>query len=87
MKKILIGLIKIYQKTLSFDTGWLSWFTGGRRVCKFHPTCSQYTIEAIEKFGSIKGVWWGMKRISRCHPWSSGGFDSVEDSLSTKLNK
>lgn len=77
MRVVLIGLIKIYQKTLSIDSGWLGWFFGGRRVCRFYPTCSQYMVEAIEKFGVLKGLWWGIKRIGRCHPWSKGGFDPV----------
>lgn len=75
MKKILIKLIKIYQKTISPDHGWLS--GGEQRVCKFYPTCSQYMIDAVEKHGSIKGVMMGLRRISRCHPWSKGGLDPV----------
>ena len=76
MKKVLIGLIKFYQKTLSRDTGWLSYFYS-ERTCRFHPTCSQYMLESIERFGSLKGVWVGLKRIIRCHPWNSGGIDPV----------
>ena len=78
MKKILLTLIKIYQKTLSRDTGWLSYIYS-ERTCRFHPTCSQYTYEAIDRFGSVKGSWLGLKRIIRCHPWSEGGFDYVPE--------
>lgn len=76
MKKIILILIKLYQKTLSRDTGWLSYFYS-ERTCRFHPTCSQYTYEAIESFGIFKGGWLGLKRIIRCHPWSDGGIDPV----------
>lgn len=76
MKRVLIFLIKVYQKTLSPDHGW---FSGGkRRVCRFEPTCSQYTIEAIEKYGSLKGVGMGAWRILRCNPFSKGGYDPVK---------
>ncbi|MDA3815206.1 MAG: membrane protein insertion efficiency factor YidD [Patescibacteria group bacterium] len=78
MKKLLLTLIKIYQKTLSRDTGWLSYIYS-ERTCRFHPTCSQYTYEAIDRFGALKGGWLGLKRIIRCHPWSKGGFDYVPE--------
>ncbi|MCE9586486.1 membrane protein insertion efficiency factor YidD [Candidatus Uhrbacteria bacterium] len=68
--------IRIYQKTLSPDHGpFQDLFP--YRVCKFHPTCSQYTYEAIGKYGLIKGSWIGWKRILRCNPWSHGGIDNV----------
>jgi len=76
MKKNILLLIKIYQKTFSPDHGILSFFVGG--ACRFHPTCSQYTYEAIEKYGILKGVWMGIKRISKCHPWNDGGYDPIE---------
>jgi len=76
MKKFLLSMIKLYQKTLSCDTGWLSYIYS-ERACRFYPTCSQYTYEAIEKFGIAKGCWLGLKRVLRCHPWNKGGFDPV----------
>ncbi len=76
LRKIVLLLIKLYQKTLSLDSGWLSkiWPT---RVCRFHPTCSQYTFEAVERFGVWKGLRLGSKRVLRCHPWNEGGYDPV----------
>lgn len=76
MKKAAIWTIKLYQKTISPDHGW---FSGGqRRVCRYEPTCSNYTIEAIEKYGIIKGTVLGAKRILRCNPFSKGGYDPVK---------
>lgn len=46
--------------------------------CKFVPTCSEYMVEAIEKYGVVRGGWMGMRRILRCHPWSAGGVDKVK---------
>ncbi|MEA2020676.1 MAG: membrane protein insertion efficiency factor YidD, partial [Patescibacteria group bacterium] len=47
------------------------------RVCKFEPSCSEYTYQAVEKYGILKGLWLGFKRIIRCHPWNKGGYDPV----------
>ncbi len=46
-------------------------------ACRFHPTCSVYMNEAIAKWGVVRGVWLGLKRLSRCHPWSAGGMDPI----------
>ncbi|MFA6995525.1 MAG: membrane protein insertion efficiency factor YidD [Patescibacteria group bacterium] len=76
-RKIIIALIKIYQKTLSFDSGPLKIFYP-HGFCRFTPTCSQYGVEALEKYGIIRG---GLKtswRILRCNPWSKGGYDPVK---------
>jgi len=70
MKILLISLIRLYQKTLSLVMG---------GSCRFYPTCSTYSIEAIEKHGSLKGSWLMVKRIARCQPMSSGGIDPVPD--------
>lgn len=77
MKNIALALIKIYQKTLSLDHGFLSYFYS-KRLCRFHPTCSEYTYQAIFKYGIFKGGYIGIKRIIRCHPWNEGGYDPVK---------
>ena len=68
LKRLALLLIRFYQLTFS-------------RVlppsCRFTPTCSVYTYQAIEKYGFFKGGWLGIKRISRCHPFNPGGYDPV----------
>ena len=76
-KRFFLVLIRIYQKTLSLDHGPLR-FLRPQGQCKFYPTCSQYTYQAIEKYGVLKGGIKGTKRIVRCHPWSKGGVDTVK---------
>ena len=65
---ILIMLIKIYQYTLSPFIG---------RNCRYTPTCSNYGIEAIRKYGAIKGGWLTIKRVASCNPWGGSGYDPV----------
>ena len=68
MKKIIILIIKTYQITLSP-------LLGGN--CRFHPTCSEYTIQAVNEHGAYKGLILGVKRISKCHPLGPKGYDPV----------
>ncbi|MBM3172696.1 MAG: membrane protein insertion efficiency factor YidD [Chloroflexi bacterium] len=68
MKLLAVRLIKLYQGTISQVTP---------PACRFTPTCSHYGLEAIEKYGLLRGGWLTLKRIGRCHPWSSGGYDPV----------
>ncbi|MGN0004705.1 MAG: membrane protein insertion efficiency factor YidD [Candidatus Gastranaerophilaceae bacterium] len=67
LKKIALFLIKIYQ--------FFSKYTP--KTCRFYPTCSEYTRQAIEKYGFSKGLWLGIKRICRCHPFNKGGYDPL----------
>ncbi|MBP5184994.1 MAG: membrane protein insertion efficiency factor YidD [Lachnospiraceae bacterium] len=69
MKKILTFLIKIYRKFISP--------LKGRPTCIYYPTCSQYALEAIEKHGALKGSFFAVKRVCRCHPFAKGGYDPV----------
>lgn len=74
---IVLKLIKIYQKTLSFDHGFLKvFFPGG--YCKFQPTCSDYGYQAVEKYGIIKGGLKALWRILRCNPFSKSKHDPLK---------
>lgn len=66
MKWLLIQFVILYRATLGH-------FMSGH--CRFHPTCSQYAIDAINKHGPLKGAWMSLKRIARCHPWGGKGYD------------
>ena len=68
MKKLLLGAIRFYQKYVS---------PGLPPRCRFLPTCSQYALEAVEKYGALKGGWLAFKRILRCNPFHKGGYDPV----------
>ena len=67
LKKICLSLIRVYQ--------FFSKYTPP--TCRFTPTCSEYAKQAIEKYGVIRGIWLGIKRISKCHPWHEGGYDPL----------
>jgi putative membrane protein insertion efficiency factor len=66
-RKIGMFLIRLYQRT----TRWMP------PSCRYTPSCSQYTLEAVEKYGLLRGSWMGLKRIARCHPFHPGGHDPV----------
>lgn len=68
IRKLFILPIRLYQVLLSPLLG---------QNCRHTPTCSQYAIEAIREWGVVKGTWMGIKRISRCHPWGTSGYDPV----------
>ncbi len=77
MSNIVINLIKLYK---IISTGVWTYRPAGvlYSSCKFYPSCSEYTQEAVKEFGVIKGLTKGFKRLSRCHPLSKGGFDPVK---------
>ena len=68
MKSIILLLIRFYQISISPLLG---------PKCRYTPTCSQYTIEAVKKHGVLKGIYLGIKRILHCHPWGGSGYDPV----------
>jgi putative membrane protein insertion efficiency factor len=68
MAQLALGLIKLYQKTISKVLP---------SVCRFQPTCSQYAFEAIKRYGVARGGWLATKRIVRCNPFTEGGYDPV----------
>lgn len=69
MKKLLLALVKFYRR-------YISPIKGGP-CCRFIPTCSQYALEAIEKYGALKGSYLAIRRLLRCHPLCKGGYDPV----------
>ena len=74
--KIILFFIKAYQKTLSPDHGAAGYFTTHQK-CRYYPSCSEYCRQSIEKYGAGPGLYAGLKRIARCHPWHEGGYDPV----------
>ncbi|HET7360759.1 MAG TPA: membrane protein insertion efficiency factor YidD [Salinimicrobium sp.] len=71
----LIGLVKGYQYFISPIIP---------ASCRFTPTCSQYILEALRRYGALKGSWLGIKRIARCHPWGGSGYDPVPENFPGK---
>lgn len=71
-----LKLIRFYQKTLSFDHGFIKFFYPNG-FCRFHPTCSEFGYKAVERHGIMKGGWMTIKRIIRCNPFNKGGIDEV----------
>lgn len=69
IKRLMLRMIRFYKQ-------FISPFLGPR--CRFYPSCSQYTYEAIEKYGPFKGSWLGLKRIMKCHPLHPGGYDPLK---------
>ncbi|MCC9166005.1 membrane protein insertion efficiency factor YidD [Pontibacter harenae] len=69
LKKLILGLIWVYQRMISPITP---------AMCRYTPTCSQYAVEAVNKYGPSKGGWMALKRIGRCNPWGGSGYDPVK---------
>ena len=72
MKKVFLKIIDFYKKNISL------WLQSKDINCKFYPTCSEYTKQAIIKYGSVKGSFLGIKRILKCNPFSKGGYDPLK---------
>ncbi len=70
MTRVLLACLRVYRFALSPLIG---------NQCRFAPTCSQYAMEAIERFGPFRGGWLALRRLLRCHPWHAGGWDPVPD--------
>jgi uncharacterized protein len=68
MKHPLLWLLRAYRLIISPLYG---------QVCRYHPSCSAYALDAVSRFGATKGSWLALRRISRCHPWASGGYDPI----------
>lgn len=70
LKEMIKGAVRAYQILIS------SWMPPS---CRFYPTCSQYMIQAVERFGPFRGTWLGLRRLARCHPWNDGGYDPLPE--------
>ena len=68
MKYVLIALLRGYRAVISPLYG---------QVCRYHPSCSAYALDAVTTFGAVRGCWLAVRRIGRCHPWAAGGYDPV----------
>jgi uncharacterized protein len=77
MKTILIWLLKGYRFAISPLYG---------QVCRYHPTCSAYALEAVTRHGALRGGWLSLRRVARCHPWAAGGYDPVPPAASDRIH-
>jgi putative membrane protein insertion efficiency factor len=68
-----IGFLRVYRLLISPLYG---------QVCRYHPSCSAYALDAVRGFGAVRGCWLALRRIGRCHPWAAGGYDQVPKTYS-----
>jgi putative membrane protein insertion efficiency factor len=73
VKFLLIWLLRAYRFAISPLYG---------QVCRYHPSCSAYALEAVTRHGSVRGSWYAVRRLARCHPWAAGGYDPVPPQVS-----
>lgn len=73
VQHILLALLRFYRWAISPVLGFLA----GGTICRFDPSCSQYSMEAIQKHGAMRGLWLTVRRLGRCHPWGGCGHDPV----------
>lgn len=78
---VLIAVIRFYQLTISTDHAPMLRFMGVRGRCKFYPSCSEYTRQAVAARGVRRGLLLGIRRLLKCHPWSAGGVDEAPNSI------
>lgn len=78
MKRVLLAIIRFYRSYISPHTP---------PACRFQPTCSQYALTAIERFGALKGSWLALKRLLRCNPFCKGGYDPVPEGPHTTVRR
>jgi len=70
MQRLIVGLIQLYRLLLSPFLG---------QHCRFYPSCSEYAITSVQRFGVLRGSWLALRRLGKCHPWHEGGLDPVPE--------
>jgi len=78
MRYLLIGLLRTYRLLISPLYG---------QVCRYHPSCSAYALDAVTQHGALRGSWLAARRIGRCHPWAAGGYDPVPTRFTWRANR